>query len=162
MLLHAWCFYRVRGTVHAFQKILSEGGVRGLWKGSIPNMQRAALVNLGDLTTYDSAKQFILTHTSLPDSHTVHMLSRWDTLHTINNLGGTWLCTIRSSGSYCHTPVCQSNLVNRTWVNQNDSLGGLKHCVTTDLSLPLLPSLKYSGYQIISAQVQVYQHICFF
>ncbi|XP_046660211.1 mitochondrial uncoupling protein 4 isoform X2 [Homalodisca vitripennis] len=66
---------RVHGTVHAFQKIVSEGGLRGLWKGSIPNMQRAALVNLGDLTTYDTAKQFILSHTSLPDSHLVHILS---------------------------------------------------------------------------------------
>lgn len=66
---------RVHSTAHAFQKILSEGGVRGLWKGSIPNVQRAALVNLGDLTTYDTAKQFILTHTSLPDSHITHVLS---------------------------------------------------------------------------------------
>ncbi|XP_054284363.1 mitochondrial uncoupling protein 4 isoform X2 [Macrosteles quadrilineatus] len=66
---------RVHGMVDAFQKIVSVGGVRGLWKGSIPNMQRAALVNLGDLTTYDTAKQFILSHTSLPDSHLVHMLS---------------------------------------------------------------------------------------
>lgn len=69
-------FVRVRGTAHAFQKILKEGGVRGLWKGSIPNMQRAALVNLGDLTTYDSAKQFILSHTMLPDSHLLHILAR--------------------------------------------------------------------------------------
>ncbi|XP_014278841.1 mitochondrial uncoupling protein 4 isoform X2 [Halyomorpha halys] len=66
---------RVLSASHAFQKILSEGGIRGLWKGSIPNVQRAALVNLGDLTTYDTAKQFILTHTSLQDSHTTHILS---------------------------------------------------------------------------------------
>ncbi|GLH04718.1 Mitochondrial uncoupling protein 4C [Gryllus bimaculatus] len=66
---------RVRGAWHAFRKIVAEGGVRGLWKGSIPNVQRAALVNLGDLTTYDSAKRFILTHTALPDSHLTHMLS---------------------------------------------------------------------------------------
>lgn len=38
-------------------------------------MQRAALVNLGDLTTYDSAKRLILTHTSLPDNHIVHTLA---------------------------------------------------------------------------------------
>ena len=34
-------------------QVLKEGGVRALWKGAVPNMQRAALVNLGDLTTYD-------------------------------------------------------------------------------------------------------------
>ncbi|XP_067006572.1 mitochondrial uncoupling protein 4 [Anabrus simplex] len=66
---------RVHGTWHAFQKILAEGGIRGLWKGSIPNVQRAALVNLGDLTTYDSAKRFILSHTTLPDSHLTHIMA---------------------------------------------------------------------------------------
>ncbi|XP_023714251.1 mitochondrial uncoupling protein 4 isoform X2 [Cryptotermes secundus] len=59
----------------AFSQILARGGVRGLWKGSIPNVQRAALVNLGDLTTYDTAKRFILTHTSLTDNHFTHILS---------------------------------------------------------------------------------------
>lgn len=43
--------------------------------GSVPNVQRAALVNLGDLTTYDSAKRFILRNTSLEDNHFVHVVS---------------------------------------------------------------------------------------
>lgn len=68
--------FRVHSTWDAFSQILARGGVRGLWKGSIPNVQRAALVNLGDLTTYDTAKRFILTHTSLTDSHVTHVLSR--------------------------------------------------------------------------------------
>ncbi|XP_050432899.1 mitochondrial uncoupling protein 4 [Adelges cooleyi] len=66
---------RVLGAAHAFKKIVSESGVRGLWKGSIPNVQRAALVNLGDLTTYDTAKQIIMQKTGLPDSHLLHCLS---------------------------------------------------------------------------------------
>ncbi|EEB16439.1 mitochondrial brown fat uncoupling protein, putative [Pediculus humanus corporis] len=66
---------RVHSTYHAFKKILKENGIRGLWKGSIPNIQRAALVNLGDLTTYDTAKQFILKNTSLTDNHCTHVLS---------------------------------------------------------------------------------------
>lgn len=33
--------------MHAFRRIVAEGGVRGLWKGWAPNVQRAALVNLG-------------------------------------------------------------------------------------------------------------------
>jgi solute carrier family 25 (mitochondrial uncoupling protein), member 27 len=40
---------RVQSTMHAFKKIVKRGGVAGLWKGSIPNVQRAALVNLGEL-----------------------------------------------------------------------------------------------------------------
>ncbi|XP_025418439.1 mitochondrial uncoupling protein 4 [Sipha flava] len=66
---------RVLSAAHAFKKILSESGIRGLWKGSIPNVQRAALVNLGDLTTYDTAKQLIMHKTGLPDSHLLHCLS---------------------------------------------------------------------------------------
>lgn len=67
---------RVKSTYHAFTKILTENGVRGLWKGSIPNVQRAALVNLGDLTTYDTTKRIILKNTSLTDNHITHVLSR--------------------------------------------------------------------------------------
>lgn len=38
---------RVHSAAHAFKEIVRRGGVRGLWKGSVPNVQRAALVNLG-------------------------------------------------------------------------------------------------------------------
>lgn len=40
-------FFRFHGVHHAFAKILAEGGVRGLWAGWVPNIQRAALVNMG-------------------------------------------------------------------------------------------------------------------
>jgi hypothetical protein len=40
-------FPRFRGVHHAFTKILAEGGIRGLWAGWVPNIQRAALVNMG-------------------------------------------------------------------------------------------------------------------
>ncbi len=38
---------RIKGVFQAFKKIYQEGGIRGLWRGSIVNVQRAALVNLG-------------------------------------------------------------------------------------------------------------------
>lgn len=66
---------RVHSAAHAFKEIIARGGVRALWKGSVPNVQRAALVNLGDLTTYDSVKQYILKTTGLPDDHVVHIMS---------------------------------------------------------------------------------------
>ncbi|ELU15076.1 hypothetical protein CAPTEDRAFT_213188 [Capitella teleta] len=66
---------RYKGTLHAFTSIAKQGGVRGLWRGWIPNVQRAALVNLGDLTTYDTAKHLILVNTSLPDAPLLHSIA---------------------------------------------------------------------------------------
>ncbi|KAF2879073.1 hypothetical protein ILUMI_27082 [Ignelater luminosus] len=66
---------RVDGLSDAFKKVWNASGYKGLWKGSIPNVQRAALVNLGDLTTYDYAKRFILMNTTLKDNHFVHVVS---------------------------------------------------------------------------------------
>ncbi|KAG5675435.1 hypothetical protein PVAND_005339 [Polypedilum vanderplanki] len=66
---------RVHSAAHAFKEIVKRGGIFGLWKGSIPNVQRAAFVNLGDLTTYDTVKRYILTNTGLPDDHVVHIMS---------------------------------------------------------------------------------------
>lgn len=66
---------RVHNATHALKRIVARGGVKGLWKGSIPNVYRAALVNLGDLTTYDWAKRTIMVKTNLPDCHTVHIMA---------------------------------------------------------------------------------------
>jgi len=66
---------RVTGMTDAFRKILREGGVVGLWRGCWPNVQRAALVNLGDLSTYDSVKRSILTNTTLEDNYLTHCMA---------------------------------------------------------------------------------------
>lgn len=67
---------RVNGTWDALRKAFREGGTRGLWRGWAPNVQRAAFVNLGDLTTYDTAKHLILIYTPLNDNHFTHILAR--------------------------------------------------------------------------------------
>jgi solute carrier family 25 uncoupling protein 27 len=67
--------WRYNGMMHAFSVLAKENGVRGLWRGWIPSCQRAALVQLGDLTTYDSAKQFILRNTELEDNAVTHAMS---------------------------------------------------------------------------------------
>ena len=67
---------RVHGAGDALRKIWAAGGVRGLWKGWVPNVQRAALVNLGDLTTYDTAKHYIMRRSQLQVSYVVHIMSR--------------------------------------------------------------------------------------
>jgi len=79
---------RVKGVLEALTKIWKEGGIRGLWRGWVPNVQRGALVNLGDLTTYDSAKRFLLRNTTMKDGTSVHILSRylfWKSLSSISS-----------------------------------------------------------------------------
>ncbi|XP_075836790.1 mitochondrial uncoupling protein 4 isoform X3 [Microtus pennsylvanicus] len=66
---------RFRGVHHAFAKILAEGGIRGLWAGWVPNIQRAALVNMGDLTTYDTVKHYLVLNTPLEENIATHGLS---------------------------------------------------------------------------------------
>ncbi|XP_019848686.1 PREDICTED: mitochondrial uncoupling protein 4-like [Amphimedon queenslandica] len=66
---------KYKGSIDVLRIILKEDGFRGLWRGWIPNCQRAAIVCLGDLTTYDTAKQSILRNTSLKDNAITHSLS---------------------------------------------------------------------------------------
>ncbi|XP_069691145.1 mitochondrial uncoupling protein 4-like isoform X2 [Periplaneta americana] len=66
---------RVRSPKHAFQVIFTAGGIKGLWAGTIPNMQRAAAVNLGDLAAYDKAKRFFLSFPLFTDNIITHTLA---------------------------------------------------------------------------------------
>ncbi|OQV16575.1 Mitochondrial uncoupling protein 4 [Hypsibius exemplaris] len=66
---------RVLSMTHAFRTVIAESGYKGLMRGWAPNMQRAALVNLGDLTAYDTIKHFLLNRTSLIDSPVTHAMS---------------------------------------------------------------------------------------
>jgi solute carrier family 25 uncoupling protein 27 len=64
-----------KNVVQAFNIILAERGVQGLWKGVLPNVQRAALVNLGELAAYDSAKQWLIGDKGLKDTLSTHVFS---------------------------------------------------------------------------------------
>ncbi|KAG8534758.1 hypothetical protein GDO81_018621, partial [Engystomops pustulosus] len=52
---------RYNGTMDAYRTIAKEEGVRGLWKGTVPNITRNAIVNCAELVTYDLIKEAILT-----------------------------------------------------------------------------------------------------
>ncbi|KAK8400677.1 hypothetical protein O3P69_002467 [Scylla paramamosain] len=66
---------RIHSASEAFVKIYAAGGLRGLWKGCMPNVYRSAFVNLGDLTTYDSVKRYFMGSWGLSDSYWTHALS---------------------------------------------------------------------------------------
>eukprot|EP00983_Pelagomonas_calceolata_P014419 459035-Pelagomonas_calceolata.AAC.1 len=63
---------RYRGMLDALRKITAADGVVGLWRGSMPAVQRAALVNLGELATYD---QLIRSAELAKDMHPKRVIS---------------------------------------------------------------------------------------
>ncbi|KAI4387516.1 hypothetical protein MLD38_005343 [Melastoma candidum] len=66
---------RYSGPVDAFQKIIHAAGIAGLWKGVLPNAQRAFLVNMGELACYDQAKQFFIRNRVCEDNIYAHTLA---------------------------------------------------------------------------------------
>uniref|UniRef100_A0A5F9C614 Uncoupling protein 2 n=1 Tax=Oryctolagus cuniculus TaxID=9986 RepID=A0A5F9C614_RABIT len=49
-----------QSTVDAYRTIAREEGLRGLWKGTSPNVARNAIVNCAELVTYDLIKEALL------------------------------------------------------------------------------------------------------
>ncbi|CAN6727412.1 unnamed protein product [Malus baccata var. baccata] len=55
--------------------IIPVEGVGGLWKGVFPNVQRAFLVNMGELACYDQAKRFVFENGVSEDNISTHNLA---------------------------------------------------------------------------------------
>ncbi|KAL7132809.1 hypothetical protein ABFS83_12G099400 [Erythranthe nasuta] len=66
---------RYSGLFDALNKIIRAEGYRGLWKGVSANVQRAFLVNMGELACYDHAKRFIIGNKISNDNIYAHTLS---------------------------------------------------------------------------------------
>ncbi|KAL3501444.1 hypothetical protein ACH5RR_035893 [Cinchona calisaya] len=66
---------RYLGPFDALNKIIKKEGFGGLWKGVFPNVQRAFLVNMGELACYDHAKHFVIQNRIAEDNIYAHTLS---------------------------------------------------------------------------------------
>ncbi|XP_071814064.1 dicarboxylate carrier UCP2-like [Apostichopus japonicus] len=65
-----------RGAYHAYKTIFKEEGLKkGLWKGSLPNITRNAVVTASELVSYDMLKEYILKNKILPDEFPCHIVS---------------------------------------------------------------------------------------
>lgn len=64
-----------RSLISTAREIVNKNGMLGLWKGVTPNVSRAILVNLGELSTYDHAKQFIKRKLNMAEGTPLHVLS---------------------------------------------------------------------------------------
>ncbi|KAI2471760.1 mitochondrial dicarboxylate carrier [Annulohypoxylon bovei var. microspora] len=56
-------------------RMLRQEGVKSWFRGVLPNSTRAALMNAGQLASYDTFKTFLITYTSLGDTTTTHFAS---------------------------------------------------------------------------------------
>ncbi|KAG7516177.1 hypothetical protein JOB18_024928 [Solea senegalensis] len=63
---------RYKGTLDAYKTIARDEGIRGLWKGCIPNITRNAIVNCAELVTYDMIKELLLKYDLMTDNLPCH------------------------------------------------------------------------------------------
>ncbi|XP_008331205.1 mitochondrial uncoupling protein 2-like [Cynoglossus semilaevis] len=63
---------RYNGTLDAYKTIARDEGIRGLWKGCMPNITRNAIVNCAELVTYDMIKELILKYDVMTDNLPCH------------------------------------------------------------------------------------------
>lgn len=63
------------GTFSAYRQIATTEGVRGLWKGIIPNVTRNSVTNAAELVSYDLIKEKILNMNLMRDSMPCHFVS---------------------------------------------------------------------------------------
>uniref|UniRef100_A0A8C4VRG1 Uncoupling protein 2 n=1 Tax=Gopherus evgoodei TaxID=1825980 RepID=A0A8C4VRG1_9SAUR len=66
---------RYQGTMDAYKTIAREEGLKGLWKGTSPNVARNAIVNCTELVTYDLIKDMLLKYNLMTDNLPCHFTS---------------------------------------------------------------------------------------
>uniref|UniRef100_A0A8V0X6A2 Uncoupling protein 3 n=1 Tax=Gallus gallus TaxID=9031 RepID=A0A8V0X6A2_CHICK len=66
---------RYSGTVDAYRTIAREEGVRGLWRGTLPNIARNSIINCGELVTYDLIKDTLLRAQLMTDNVPCHFVA---------------------------------------------------------------------------------------
>lgn len=105
---------RYNGTMQAYRHIFQNEGLKGLWKGTLPNITRNALVNCTELVTYDLIKEAILKHKLMSDNLPCHFVSAF---------GAGFVTTVIASPvdvvktRYMNSPPGQyKSAINCSWV----------------------------------------------
>lgn len=66
---------KYRNTFHAFATIFRQEGVRGLWTGVGPTVQRAAILTATQIPSYDHTKHTLLNHQIMKEGPALHVAS---------------------------------------------------------------------------------------
>lgn len=67
--------WEYRHTLHAFQAIVSNEGIRGLWTGVSATVKRSALVSATAVSSYDHTKHRILNAELLSEGPVLHIVA---------------------------------------------------------------------------------------
>lgn len=66
---------RYTSTLQAYRTIGREEGVRGLWKGALPNIGRNAIINVAEIVCYDVVKDLLQQYAHIPNDIRLHFSS---------------------------------------------------------------------------------------
>ncbi|XP_026474609.1 mitochondrial uncoupling protein 2-like [Ctenocephalides felis] len=66
---------RYKSTPHAYKSIFKEEGLRGLWRGTAPNVCRNGIVNISEIVCYDLVKDLLMQHLHMKDGVPCHFTS---------------------------------------------------------------------------------------
>ncbi|KAF5284224.1 hypothetical protein FQR65_LT00224 [Abscondita terminalis] len=66
---------RYNSTIAAYKAIARNEGVKGLWKGTFPNVSRNAIVNVSEIVCYDLVKDSLLHYDVMKDGVGLHLAS---------------------------------------------------------------------------------------
>ncbi|XP_065073635.1 dicarboxylate carrier SLC25A8-like [Ochlerotatus camptorhynchus] len=66
---------RYSSTLQAYRTIHREEGVRGLWKGAMPNIGRNAIINVAEIVCYDVVKDLLQQYAHIPNDIRLHFSS---------------------------------------------------------------------------------------
>lgn len=64
-----------KGPIKEMSRIVSEEGLKGLWKGVGPAMARAGALTASQLATYDESKRVLVKRTPLQEGFILHLIS---------------------------------------------------------------------------------------
>lgn len=136
---------RYKGLVNGFMTIYREQGIKGMWKGSGPAIQRGALVNLGELSTYDVAKQNIVQR-SIAGGDTVYG-------HVLSSLCSGFVSSLISTPA----DVVKSRMMNQSTQVYASSFDCLRQCWKLEGMRGL-----YRGYvHFIHLETYIFYHALF-
>ncbi|KAI3516471.1 hypothetical protein L1887_15388 [Cichorium endivia] len=120
---------RYTGPLNALNKIIKTEGLKGLWRGVFPNIQRAFLVNMGELACYDHAKKFIIHNQIANDNIFAHTLASM------------------MSGLSATTISCPADVVKTRMMNQAiDENGKFRYRNSYDC---VVKTVKFEGFRAL-------------